>query len=114
MEKEVWVDIPSYYGLYQVSNLGRVKSFRKSKERILKLYIGSNGYYVVTLIDKKRIHQLVAMAFLGHTPDKTMKFVVDHINGNRLDNRLENLQVITQKENIAKSIRINKFKETVS
>jgi hypothetical protein len=106
---EIWKTIYGYED-YQVSSLGNVKSLKWGKERILKGALGSYGYYEVNLLkDKKqksfRIHKLVAMAFLGHTPDGTNKIVVDHINNVRTDNRLENLQLITNRENCCKDKR---------
>jgi len=103
MENEIWKDIPNYEGLYQVSDFGRVKSFRKLKEKILKPSVCSRGYYVITIrtYKKIRVHQLVAMAFLNHKPTK-MKSVIDHINSDKLDNRVENLQVVSQRFNVSK------------
>lgn len=103
---EVWKDIPDYQGLYQVSNLGNVKSLRFNKERILSPR-QSKGYYLVGLcLNNKRktmgIHQLVAIAFLNHIPNGH-KIIVDHINDIKTDNRVENLQVITQRENSYKT-----------
>jgi hypothetical protein len=114
---EIWKDIPNYEGLYQISNLGRVKSLGRiiingkgksfvSKEKILKYNKSSNGYSYVVLYRKsktkiKSIHQLVAMVFLNHTPNGH-KLVVDHINEIKTDNRLENLQIISQRENVSK------------
>jgi hypothetical protein len=108
---EVWKDIPNYEGVYQVSDLGRVKSIKSGKDKILKPIL-LNGYYAVGLCKrgyqvKTRIHQLVAIAFLSHIP-QGMKLVVDHINNNPLDNRVKNLQLITQKENLSKD-RIKKY-----
>ena len=118
---EIWKDVPGYEGLYQVSNLGRVKSLPRSrkcrgnsyfmtKEKIVKGTIVRGGYLSFNLnknseIKHYRIHQLVAMAFLGHKPDGTSAIVVDHIDDNRINNRLDNLQLITQRENTSKRIR---------
>lgn len=104
---EVWKDIPNYEGIYQVSNLGRVKSFKYKNERILKQGNDGKGYLQVCLMknSKRRkftIHQLVAMAFLDHTPNG-MKIVVDHIDGNKNNNNLSNLQLLTQRQNTQKS-----------
>lgn len=110
MKKEIWKDIPNYEGLYQVSNLGNVKSLNYNNsghELLLKDGLDSKGYCNVRLSKNKvaktkRVHQLVAIAFLNHTPDGTNKLVVDHINNIKADNRLENLQILTNRENISK------------
>lgn len=109
MEKEVWKSIPNYEGLYEVSNLGRVKSLNYNKkgiEKILSFCIGNNGYYMVALCSNKKcksrtIHSLVAEAFLNHKPCGH-KLVIDHINNNKLDNRIENLQIVTIRYNTRK------------
>ena len=102
---EVWKNIPEFES-YQVSNLGNVKSLKYGKERILKKPINGNGYYQIGIyINKKRyartINQLMAIAFLSHKPcGHTM--VVDHIDTNKLNNKLYNLQVITNRKNLSK------------
>ncbi len=108
MENEIWRDVPNYEGVYQVSNLGNVKSLnynKTKKERLLKLTL-CGGYllsyfYSDGKVKKFRVHQLVAMAFLGHEPCGH-KVVVDHKNNNPFDNRLENLQLISHRENCSK------------
>jgi hypothetical protein len=107
---EVWKDIPEYEGLYQVSNLGNVRSLdrvcdrgRKLKGQVLKYALCGSGYFGVSLHkDNKRktknIHKLVAYAFLNHK-SCGYKLVVNHIDRNRLNNNLYNLEIITQREN---------------
>lgn len=101
MEKEIWKDIPSYDS-YQVSNFGRVKSFRTSKPRILKNQLAVRGYYVVRLtnndgiIKTKNIHYLVASAFIGERPEG---YFVCHLDGNELNNNLNNISYDTPKSN---------------
>jgi len=116
-ELEVWKDIPGYDGLYQVSNLGRVYSLprewvsgkgaiSKHEGKILKGST-SRGYRLVQLcingnMKAYKIHQLVAIAFLNHIPNG-YELVIDHINDNKLDNRVENLQIVTQRFNSCKT-----------
>ena len=100
---ETWKKIKGYEDCYEVSDLGRVKSLKNNKSIILKGNLDSKGYLTVSLskndVSKTHIiHQLVAIAFLNHIPNR-FKLVVNHINFNRLDNRLDNLEVVTHREN---------------
>ena len=94
-----------YEGLYQVSNLGRIKSLPRNgtilKERILKENLSNKGYYMVVLSKnnipkKKLIHRIVAQTFI---PNPYNKGTVNHIDGNKLNNKVENLEWCTIKEN---------------
>ena len=108
-QKEVWLPVKGYEGIYEVSNLGRVKSLvriYRTKEKILKGGINSRGYITVNLVKNKiynnySIHKLVAIAFLNHEPCG-MDVVVDHINCDKLDNNVENLQLTTNRYNCSK------------
>jgi len=107
---EVWKDIPEYEGFYQVSNLGNVRSLdricsrgRKIKGKVLKAAFCSRGYFGVDLSKNGKgktitIHKLVAYAFLNHKPCRH-KLVVNHIDINRENNNLYNLEIITSREN---------------
>lgn len=111
--EEIFKDIPGYEGIYKVSNLGRIKSverinirnvlirecfrkFRKSTTGYLRVNLSYNG-----VIKTELVHQLVAMAFLTYSSND-INMVCDHINNIRTDNRLENLQVISQRKNASK------------
>lgn len=96
---ELWVDIDGYKGLYKVSNLGRIKSIISDK--ILKNIKTGNGYLKVSLYsndrtEQKSIHRLVCENFLE--PDIDRKYV-NHIDGDKLNNNITNLEWCTSKEN---------------
>ena len=114
--QEIWKDIPGYEGYYQASNLGNIKSLlfqnnvfnkkykrekilkpKKSKDNTLRVELWKDGNNKTWLV-----HRLVALTYLenGNT-----NLTVNHKDGNRLNNNLENLEMVTLKENIQHAFR---------
>lgn len=97
---EVWRNVIGYEGIYRVSNLGRIKSVKK--DLILSPKHNHDGYLRIQLWRNCKaifvsIHRLVAEAFINNPENKPF---VNHINGTKCDNTVENLEWCTQKENI--------------
>lgn len=110
MSNEIWKPIPGYENLYHASSLGNIRSLKPY--RIKKLYLSSNKKYLFTSISKdsttKRIgvHRLIAWTFIG----KQEKYIeVRHINGNGLDNRIENLCYGSKSDNMQDAINHGTF-----
>lgn len=106
MENEIWKPIVDYEEYYEVSNLGRVKRIKAGMgaraSKILKQYLGSDGYMRIglTVNNKEKyffVHRLVATAFIPNLENKPQ---VNHIDGNKLNNSVSNLEWVTAQENI--------------
>lgn len=99
--QEVWKDINGFEGVYQISNLGRLKSFKKeAKGKILSNTNKKGGYFSIILskgdkVKSTRIHRLVAEAFIPN-PDKLTQ--VHHKDGNKQNNHIENLEWISERQ----------------
>lgn len=99
MNNELWKSIPGYEGVYEVSNLGRVRNFKRGN--ILKTQINNSGYELVHMNnDGKRkantVHRLVALSFLPNSDNLPF---VNHCDSNKLNNNLSNLEWCTQSQN---------------
>lgn len=113
--KEEWIDIIGYDGKYQISNLSNIKSMNyklSGKERVLKQFINSGGYYTLSLCKNGIstnyfVHRLMFENFIGEIP-KSMD--VNHIDGNKLNNSVENLEILTRSQNLLHSVDIGKRK----
>ena len=102
LENEKWKDIEGYDGAYQVSELGRVRSLKFGKVRVLRAYKRDSGYLQLTLskhnkIKRFSVHRLVAQAFIPNYDDS--KNEVNHINELKSDNRAVNLEWCTAQYN---------------
>lgn len=107
---EIWKEIKDFEGRFWISNCGRLKShdLRKNTIKIVAGYIDSCGYYQATLRNKPlkrkvRVHTLVAENFL-ESSCLDEKLVVNHIDGNKLNNNVSNLERVTLKENCAHAV----------
>lgn len=109
MDTEIWKPVVGFEGRYEVSSLGRLKALARKiyyvdgrvgflSERLIHGTLNTTGYYCVTFDSSKRkaIHQVVAEAFL---PKTEYKHTVNHKDGNKLNNKIENLEWVSYKEN---------------
>ncbi|AWH15268.1 NUMOD4 motif protein [Enterococcus phage vB_EfaS_AL2] len=116
--KEEWRDIKGYEGLYQVSNLGRIKSLKRTTnnyscntDKILKPSFNKKGYLQLQLCKDNcaktcRVHRLVAEAFIANHGNKPE---VNHIDEDKTNNMVSNLEWVTSKENVNHGTRTSRM-----
>lgn len=119
---EIWKPLPKYEKLYEISNMGRVRSLDamifnkgnnqhcKKKGQILKLCEAKNGYMVVNIKrTTKYVHRLVAKAFIDSIPPK---MTINHKDGNKTNNKVSNLEIVSYSDNHLHAFEILKRKPT--
>jgi hypothetical protein len=119
---EQWKDITDYEGYYKISNLGRVKSLEKTliireikrvyKPLIKKSHISKRGYWEIGLYKnslqvKKKIHRLIALCFIDNPKNNPQ---INHIDGNKLNNEISNLEWVNNRENTCHRIKLSNYK----
>lgn len=113
--KEIWKDIPGYEGLYQASNLGNIRSLPRNatKGKLLSFSKSKNGYYHIILSKNNNqktfnVHRLIMLTFYGKS-----NLQIDHIDGNKQNNNLNNLEYVTNSENMKRAYKngLLKFKK---
>lgn len=115
MVGELWKQITGYEGKYEVSNLGRIRSFRyagkgwdKFKNTPIILSFGFTGNYRMVCLCCRNVckpftvHKLVAQEFIGKRP---VGMEVNHKDGNKLNNHIDNLEYVTRKENVLHALK---------
>ena len=110
-DNEIWKDIPGYEGMYQVSNQGRVKSLKRKGRRnnkILRPIKHRDGYLKVHLwlngtAKTIKVHKLVMLAFTGK---RSSELEINHIDGNKVNNHISNLEYCTHLENIHHAMKM--------
>ena len=113
--KEIWKDIPGHKGKHMVSNFGNVKSVKymhTNSERVLKQSINRCGYAYIILWENKNkkhytIHRLVASTFI---PNPNNYPQINHIDGNKLNNSVDNLEWCTASENVIHRFKVLKHR----
>ena len=115
---EIWKDVAGFENMYAVSNFGRVKSKSRKvwnhtgywvrPEKILKPQISDRGYLKVRIGMNetkctRRVHRLVAEAFI---PKPNDTYEVNHIDGNKLNNRVDNLEWVSKSDNLKHAVKL--------
>lgn len=112
---EIWKELIGFDNSYFISNLGNVKSNSYNKEKLIKQSLNTTGYYKVTLYKNHKrvtlmVHRLVAEYFIDNPYNYP---IVDHIDGNSLNNNVSNLRWVTQRDNIFNENTYKKYRKSI-
>lgn len=104
---EIWKEIKGYEGHYQISNFGRIKSIKQTEDKILNNLKNGRGYLKIDLCKKGTrkflfLHRLVAIHFISNPKNKPC---INHKNGIKSDNKVQNLEWVTYSENMFHSYK---------
>jgi hypothetical protein len=112
-KSEEWRSVDGYEGIYEVSDLGRLRrAYRgpktQGRHRLIRAYPNRNGYFFFRLsrkgtVTRRAAHSMVMLAFVGPRPDGLQ---VNHVDGDKGNNRLRNLEYVTRQENMRHAVRL--------
>jgi len=109
---EIWKDVVGFEGIYQCSNLGRIISLKWGNKKFINGSVSGCGYVQLVIYSNKikkriKLHRVIALAFIENPEHK---LCINHKNGNKLDNRVENLEWCTHSENIIHAYKTGLWK----
>lgn len=110
MQKEIWVSVETIRGRYEISNNGRLRKYvsKYKKPIIVKGGLGSQGYWTYSLVNRRELaHRIIAKAFI---PNPNNLPFINHKDGNKLNNSIDNLEWCTPKENVVHAAKTGLMK----
>jgi hypothetical protein len=99
--QEIWKEVHGYEGIYEVSNIGNIRSLKFNKIKDIRPGLNTSGYFIVALCKNnnqitKKLHRLIAKSFIDNPENKPC---INHKDGNKINNNISNLEWCTFSEN---------------